>query len=74
MFEEFENCVREWTMVYLNVQKVTMLQEAAVLTKEFTLTHKSTFVGKREGKILEKIWKNVDSQFQRPKGHVITYF
>lgn len=45
LLEEFKNCVPEWTMVYLNEQKGNTLQEAAVLTEEFALTHKSIFVG-----------------------------
>lgn len=34
--------------MYMNEQKVTTLQEAAVLAEEFALTHKTVFVGKRE--------------------------
>ncbi|KAA8591182.1 hypothetical protein FQN60_002125 [Etheostoma spectabile] len=48
LLEEYKNCVPERTMVYLNEQKVTTLQEAAVLAEEFALTHRSTFVGKRD--------------------------
>ncbi|KAA8586845.1 hypothetical protein FQN60_000681 [Etheostoma spectabile] len=48
LFEEFKNCVPERTMVYLNKQKVTTLQEAVLLAEEFALIHRSTFVGKRD--------------------------
>lgn len=44
LLEEFKNCLHEDLIVYLNEQKVTTLQEAAVLADEFALTHKSVFV------------------------------
>ncbi|XP_033972270.1 uncharacterized protein LOC117471407 isoform X1 [Trematomus bernacchii] len=43
MIEEFKNCVPERTVVYLNEQKVTTLQQAATLADEFALIHKSVF-------------------------------
>ncbi|XP_033970583.1 uncharacterized protein LOC117470127 isoform X4 [Trematomus bernacchii] len=43
MLEEFKNCVPERTVVYLNEQKVTTLQQAATLADEFALIHKSVF-------------------------------
>lgn len=55
-------------MVYLNEQKVTTLQEAAVLAEEFALTHKSIFVGKHETSSHEKTLRNADSQPQQPTG------
>lgn len=43
LLEEFENCLPERIVVYLNEQKVVPLQRAATLTDEFALTHKSVF-------------------------------
>ncbi|XP_034093962.1 uncharacterized protein LOC117560934 [Gymnodraco acuticeps] len=43
MLEEFKHCVPERTVVYLNEQKVTTLQQAATLADEFALIHKSVF-------------------------------
>ncbi|XP_034055446.1 uncharacterized protein LOC117535174 isoform X1 [Gymnodraco acuticeps] len=43
MLEEFKNCVPERTVVYLNEQKLTTLQQAASLADEFALIHKSVF-------------------------------
>jgi len=43
MLEEFKNCVLERTVVNLNEQKVSTLQQAATLADEFALTHKSVF-------------------------------
>lgn len=47
LVEDFKNCVSERMVVYLNEQKVTTLQQAAVLADEYALTHKPTFT-KRE--------------------------
>lgn len=44
LLEEFKNCVSERAVVYLNEQKVTSLQQAAILADEYTLTHKLVFV------------------------------
>lgn len=41
--EEFKNGLPERTVVYLNEQKVTTLQQAAILAEEFALMHKSGF-------------------------------
>ena len=68
LLEEFKNCVPERTVVYLNEQKVTTLQGAAVLAEEFALTHKSVFVGKHETPIHVNTSKHADSQSQRLKG------
>ena len=38
---EFKNCLPDCTVIYLNEQKVTTLQQAAYLADEFALTHKS---------------------------------
>lgn len=43
LVEEFKNCVPERTVVYLNEQKVTTLQQAATLADEFVLTHRNVF-------------------------------
>ncbi|XP_071346525.1 uncharacterized protein [Trachinotus anak] len=43
LLEEFKGCVPERTVVYLNEQKVTTLQQAASLADEFALTHKAVF-------------------------------
>lgn len=43
LLEEFKNCLPERTAVYMNEQKVTNLQQAAILADEFTLTHKTWF-------------------------------
>lgn len=47
LLEEFKKCAPERCVVYLNEQKVTSLNEAAVFADEFTLTHKSVFVPSR---------------------------
>lgn len=44
LIEQFKACMPERTVVYLNEQKVSTLQQAAVLADEFALTHKHTFV------------------------------
>ena len=44
LLEEFKNCVSDRLSVYLNEQKVSTLQQAAMLADEFRLTHKTTFV------------------------------
>ncbi|XP_034056780.1 uncharacterized protein LOC117536141 [Gymnodraco acuticeps] len=43
MLEEFKHCAPERTVVYLNEQKVTTLQQAAIMADEFALIHKSVF-------------------------------
>jgi len=68
LLEEFRNCVPEQIMVYLNEQKATTLQEAAVLAEEFTLTHKSVFVGKREMASYDNSPRNSNPPFQRSQG------
>lgn len=40
---EFKNCVPERTIVYLNEQKATTLQQAATLADEFVLSHRNVF-------------------------------
>ncbi len=44
LIEEFKNCVPERTALYLNEQKVSTVQPAAVLADEYTLMHKAVFV------------------------------
>ncbi|KAI2644500.1 hypothetical protein H4Q32_028512 [Labeo rohita] len=46
LIEEFKNCVPECTALYLNEQKVSTVQQAAVLADEYTLLHK-TVLAKR---------------------------
>ncbi len=41
LLEEFKNCVPESVVVHLNEQKVTSVNDAAVLADEFVLTHKN---------------------------------
>lgn len=43
LIEEFKNCVPERTALYLNEQKVSTVQHAAVLADEYTLMHKRVF-------------------------------
>lgn len=43
LLEEFKNFVLEHTVVYLNEQKVTMLQQATVLADEYALMHRNVF-------------------------------
>uniref|UniRef100_A0A3B1JS97 Gypsy retrotransposon integrase-like protein 1 n=1 Tax=Astyanax mexicanus TaxID=7994 RepID=A0A3B1JS97_ASTMX len=43
LLEDFKNSVPEVVVVHLNEQKVTTLSEAAVLTDEYVLTHKTVF-------------------------------
>ena len=45
LIEQFKDCMPERTVIYLNEQKVTTLQQAAVLADELSLTHKNIFVG-----------------------------
>lgn len=44
LIEEFKNCVPERTALYLNEQKVSTVQQAAVLADEYALMHKTVFV------------------------------
>lgn len=44
LIEEFKNSVPERTALYLNEQKVTTVQQAAILADEYALMHKTTFV------------------------------
>lgn len=43
LLEGLKNCVPERTVVYLNEQKVTTLQQAATLADEFILTRRNVF-------------------------------
>ena len=45
LIEQFKDCMPERTVINLNEQKVTTLQQAAVLADELSLTHKNIFVG-----------------------------
>ena len=44
LLEEFKKCTPDRCVVYLNEQKVVLLNDAAVFADEFVLTHKSVFV------------------------------
>lgn len=44
LIEEFKNSVPECTALYLNEQKVTTVQQTAILADEYALMHKTTFV------------------------------
>ena len=41
--EEFEKCLLDRIVVYLNEQKVNSLSPAAVLADEYVLAHKTVF-------------------------------
>ncbi|GAA6068693.1 uncharacterized protein LOC120493504 isoform X1, partial [Tachysurus ichikawai] len=43
LIEDFKNCVPERTALYLNKQKVSTVQQAAVLADEYALMHKTVF-------------------------------
>lgn len=43
LLEDFNKCLPEHVVIYLNEQKVESLANAAVLTDEFALTHKSVY-------------------------------
>ena len=43
LLEEFKRCLPERIVTYLNEQKVTSLNQAAISADEFVLTHKSVF-------------------------------
>ena len=45
LIEQFKDCMPERTVINLNEQKVTTLQQAAVLADELSLTHKNIVVG-----------------------------
>ncbi len=60
LIEEFKNCVPERTALYLNEQKVSTIQQAAVLADEYTLMHKTVFV-KRASDIGELLGKENES-------------
>lgn len=51
LLEEFKKCLPEQIVVYLNEQKVTSMDKAAVHSDEYNLTHKGSFVtsGSRNG-------------------------
>jgi len=50
LIEQFKTCMPDCTVTYLNEQKVTTLQHAAVLADEFLLTHKQGFY-KHDGSV-----------------------
>ena len=54
LLEEFKNCLPKAMCIYLNEQKVTTLDKAAVLADEFELTHKVHFdkQGEQKGRAL----------------------
>lgn len=55
LLEEFKNCLPDVICTYINEQKVSTLDRAAVLADEFTLTHKTEFnnrQGEQKGKSL----------------------
>lgn len=55
LLEEFKNCLPKAVCIYLNEQKVTTLDKAAVLADEFELTHKVNFdseQGEQKGRAL----------------------
>ena len=64
LVEEFKNCVPERTVVYLNEQKVTTLQQAAMLADEFDLTHRPVFF-RRDPLHHDSYQKDADTQSVR---------
>uniref|UniRef100_A0A8C6PMF9 SCAN box domain-containing protein n=1 Tax=Nothobranchius furzeri TaxID=105023 RepID=A0A8C6PMF9_NOTFU len=68
LLEEFKNCVPERTALYLNEQKVNVLQEAAVLADEFALTHKNIFVSKSDSSPRDQIRKEFKPPYHPAKG------
>lgn len=44
LLEDFKNALPDKVVVFLNEQKVTSLQKAAILADEFVLTHRNVFV------------------------------
>ncbi|KAK7926200.1 hypothetical protein WMY93_008510 [Mugilogobius chulae] len=61
LIEEFKNCLPERILVYLNEQKVSTLQQAAISADEFALTHKAAFTREPVSKQTER---PVHSNFQ----------
>lgn len=43
LIEEFKNCLPERVVTYLNERKAVKLSDAAILSDEYVLTHKSVF-------------------------------
>uniref|UniRef100_A0A671UCI0 Gypsy retrotransposon integrase-like protein 1 n=1 Tax=Sparus aurata TaxID=8175 RepID=A0A671UCI0_SPAAU len=66
LLEEFKNRVPERTVVYLNEQKVSTLQQAAILADEFALTHKSSFVRHESPAQHETAFRPSDTRAPRP--------
>ncbi len=60
LIEKFKYCVPERTALYLNEQKVSTVQQAAVLADEYTLMHKTVFV-KRASDTGELLGKEKES-------------
>nr|XP_043876803.1 uncharacterized protein LOC122766190 isoform X1 [Solea senegalensis] len=65
LLEEFKNQVPERTVVYLNEQKVTTLQQAAILADEFALTHRSPFIRRDSPTQPETAFRSSDTRVPR---------
>ena len=70
LLEEFKNHVCEQTVVYLNEQKVSTLQQAAILADEFALTHKSTFVRHNSSPQHKTAFRSSDTRVPRASSSV----
>lgn len=70
LIEEFKNCIPERTAIYLNEQKVTSVQQAAVLADEYALLHKSAFVKRplESVSVKENSVSTCDRSDQNPSG------
>nr|XP_043874918.1 uncharacterized protein LOC122764957 isoform X2 [Solea senegalensis] len=64
LLEEFKNQVPERT-VYLNEQKVSTLQQAAILADEFALTHRSPFIRRDSPTQHETAFRSSDTRVPR---------
>lgn len=58
LIEDFKNSLPDKIVVFLNEKKISTLAEAAVCADEFVLTHKSTFVSRRESNFSPVFEKN----------------
>ncbi|XP_058495160.1 uncharacterized protein LOC131466089 isoform X2 [Solea solea] len=65
LLEEFKNQVPERTVVYLNEQKVSTLQQAAILADEFALTHRSPFIRRDSPTQHETAFRSSDTRVPR---------
>ncbi|KAK7166228.1 hypothetical protein R3I93_006107 [Phoxinus phoxinus] len=67
LIEEFKNCVPERTALYLNEQKVSTVQQAAVLADEYALMHKTVFFKRSPDSEGSSLKENVNFSDSRTK-------